>query len=166
MHVLSHFLEITVKVLDLLLNILDLGETLFFLLIVGVELAEELSELVSDRVTALLALLHRRSRLVLLSHQVVELLCHLLDLLVDGGNFEVILGVVRLLEGLLGHGGNNRVNSHEEIVATFTPLRELILSKLRDKGALGHERLVLLRHLLALLVEDLTRLSYYVGSFF
>lgn len=166
MHILSLLLELSVKVLDFTLNLLNLCETLLFLLIVFVEFSEELTKLISDRIATLLTFFHGSSGLVLLSNSVIKLILQLFDLLVDGGDLEMILGIIGLLEHLFGHGRHNRVNGHEQIIAAFAPFGKLILSKPRIKGLLGFERLILVRHFLALLIECSTCLLLLSGLLF
>lgn len=103
---------------------------------------------------------------MLLSNSVIKLILHLFDLLVDGGDLEMILGIIRLLEHLFGHGRHNRVNGYEQIIAAFAPLGKLILSKPRIKSLLGFERLILVRHFLALLIECSTCLLLLSGLLF
>ena len=153
MHVLSHFLEVAVQRRDLPIDFLHSRETLFFLLIVLVQLVEELAELALDGVSALLAFAHRSSGLVLLGHLVLEVFLQLFDLLVDVGHLEVVLSVVRLSQGLLRHGGHNRVNCHKEVISTLAPFCKLILSEPRIERLLRLEGRVLVRHFLPLFVE-------------
>ena len=70
----------------------------------------------------------------------------------------MVLGVVRLLEKLLGEGGHEGLCDHKQVVAAEAPLCELVLLEARVESALRFEWLVLVRHFRSLFFEVLARL--------
>lgn len=90
---------------------------------------------------------------MLLRFELLKLVVQLLNFFVDARNIEMVLGIIRLIQNLLGHGRNNSLDRHKEIVFATAPFSELILGEARVEGALRGERRILVRHLLLLSLE-------------
>lgn len=102
-HVLPVLVKLSIHVLHLLVEHFDLAQLLFLLSIDDVKLTEKLVQFIFNRVFAELARFHEASGRVLLRHQVLEFLLQLIKLLIQLGDVQVILRVVRLLEDFGGH---------------------------------------------------------------
>lgn len=96
MDVLSLFFELTIDILHALVDGLNLIELVLLLIGVGLELAEELSKTLTNRILAQLVLALGCAQLGLLSYERLELFLQGLDLFVDASHIEMILGIVRL----------------------------------------------------------------------